>query len=164
MISFSIDFKVPNVPLFNGGGPKIVHEEFSQALNAGVLQFQGAILPLVPVNNGILRQGVQTSVTGQGTTLVGRVFDPVAYAIPVELGSRPHFPPVAPIQLWVRRKLGVPEKDVKSVAFLIARAISRRGTKAVKFFERGFQATKGQVEARFERAAAKVVERLVGGA
>jgi len=38
------------------------------------------------------------------------------------------FPPLEPIREWVRIKLNVPDSQVNSVAFLIARKIARSGT------------------------------------
>ncbi len=162
--TMTIEFKVPNVPLFNGQAQRVIDEEMRRALNAGVLHLKGAILPETPVGvTGALRQGVQTSITGDALSLVGRVFDPVAYAMPVESGSRPHFPPVAPLQLWVRRKLGITDEgEARSVAFLICRAISRRGTRAVQMFRRSFDAHRDRVAGFFAAANARIVARLVG--
>lgn len=162
--TMTIEYRVPNVPLFNGQASKVVDEEMRRALNAGVLHLKGAIQPETPVGvTGALRAGVQTSITGEATSLVGRVFDPVSYAMPVESGSRPHFPPVGPLQLWVRRKLGITdEREVRSVAFLVARAISRRGTPAVQMFRRSFDAHRDRVLGFFEQANARIVARLAG--
>ena len=163
-MELSISFDVPKVPLFDGTASKVVAEEMDRAMNASVLHLKGQILPLVPVNSGILRRGVATSITGEGVAVVGRVFDPVAYAVPVELGSRPHFPPLAPIALWVRRKLGISnEGEARSVAFLIARKISRRGTPPREFFKQGFEAGKGRVQTFFDRAGETIAARLQGG-
>lgn len=51
------------------------------------------------------------------------------YGAAVRGGTRPHFPPVDALIPWVRKKLGVPENRARSVAYLIARKISRVGTK-----------------------------------
>ena len=56
----------------------------------------------------------------------------VVYAPYIEFGTRPHFPPIKPIEQWVhlnKKKLGITEKDVKGVAFAIAQKISKVGTK-----------------------------------
>jgi hypothetical protein len=159
----TIEFVVPKTPLFDGTASKVITEELDRAMNSSVLHLKGQILPIVPVNSGILRQGVATSVTGESVAMVGRVFDPVAYALPVELGSRPHFPPIAPIALWVRRKLGISdEREARSVAFLIARKISRVGTKPREFFKRGFEAGKGRCVSFFDQANARIAARLSG--
>jgi hypothetical protein len=164
-LDLTIEFKIPKTPLFDGTASRVIHEELDRAMNASVLHLKGQIVPLVPVGvTALLRGGVATSIAGEGVSLVGRVFDPVAYALPVELGSRPHFPPIPPIALWVRRKLGISdEREARSVAFLIARKISRVGTKPRLFFKRGFEAGKGRVVTFFADANARIVSRLTGG-
>jgi hypothetical protein len=164
-MDLSIEFKIPKTPLFDGTAGQVVREELARAMNASVLHLKGQIMPLVPVGvTALLRGGVQTSIAGEGVTLTGRVYDAVSYALPVELGSRPHFPPIAPIALWVRRKLGISdEREARSVAFLIARKISRVGTKPRLFFKRGFEAGKGRVSTFFAEANARIVSRLAGG-
>jgi hypothetical protein len=59
-----------------------------------------------------------------------------AYAAAVETGTAPHFPPSEALLLWVKKKLGVSnDKDAKAVAFLVARAISKRGTPGAHMFD-----------------------------
>jgi hypothetical protein len=69
-----------------------------------------------------------------GEPVWGMVSTPAIYGAPVELGTRPHFPPLAPIQHWVERVIGVSGKEAKSVAYLIARKISKVGTKPRRMF------------------------------
>lgn len=88
----------------------------------------------VPVDMGTLKQ----SIKSEYGELEGKIITQMRYAAAVEYGSRPHFPPVEPLVGWVRRnraKLGVKDKDIRSVAFLIARKISKRGTKARPFMK-----------------------------
>jgi hypothetical protein len=80
-----------------------------------------------------------------GEPVWGMVSTPAKYGEPVELGTRPHFPPVAPIQYWVEKQLGLSGKEAKSVAFLIARAISKRGTKPRKMFTNTLEKKRAQV-------------------
>lgn len=55
------------------------------------------------------------------------------YAWHVVHGTRPHFPPPRAIAPWVAKKWGYGPKESLGVAFLIARAISVRGTKPNDF-------------------------------
>lgn len=158
---------VPDVALFKSDQARqIVREETLGLVEASTQVFRSEIVPLTPVGaTGALRAGVQTDVVGDGVNVVGRVFDPVGYAVPVEAGARPHFPPVEPLQLWVRRVLGISdEKEVRSVAFLVARAISKRGTKARDMFKGGAEAGAAKVTALSERANARIAARLMGKA
>jgi len=123
-------------------------------LTAMELTMQGAEVETAkhtPVDRGLLK----LSVTGQAVDfwpkVIGLLGSLVPYAEPVEYGSRPHWPPLAPLELWVRRKLGVPAAQVKSVAYLVARKISRVGTQGYHMFR------VGTVYA--ERVAPRLIER-----
>lgn len=80
-----------------------------------------------------------------GKPIWGMIGTPAKYGEPLELGSKPHFPPVAPILYWVERKLGLTGSEAKSVAFLIARSISRKGTEAAKMFTTAFKENSAKV-------------------
>ena len=57
------------------------------------------------------------------------IIEGVARLLFLEFGRRAGtMPPVSVIEAWVRRKLNVDDKDVRSVAFLIARKIKEKGT------------------------------------
>jgi len=158
-----VEFNVPKVPMFDPAAAEaVVAEETRSFMNGAVLMFQGAIVPLAPVNVGALRQSIQTNVTGTSANVTGKVFSPLAYAVPVEAGSRPHFPPLDPIRLWVERKLGKSGAEARSVAFLVARKISRVGTKATRFFERGVTAGTPGVTALWNATGGRIARRLGG--
>jgi hypothetical protein len=78
----------------------------------------------------------------------------------VELGTRPHFPPVAPIQHWVEKKLGYSGKEAKSIAYLIARSIWRRGTKGQKMFSRSFRDLESRIVGILNRIPDDIVAKL----
>lgn len=67
------------------------------------------------------------------TNLHYRATTNVNYAGYVEDGTKPHFPNPSNLVPWVKRVLGVAADDADDVAFAIARAISRRGTRAQPF-------------------------------
>ncbi len=105
-----------------------------------------------PVNTGQLRSSIGFSSSRlAGNDIEGRIGTNLGYAIPVERGSRPHWPPLEPIEFWVRRKLRPPRKQIRSVAFLVARKISRRGTKAHRMFEQGLEETRPRISRIFQR-------------
>ena len=59
----------------------------------------------------------------------------------LENGTKPHFPPIDKIEQWVRVKPVVPKSvdgkipTTRQLAFLIAREISKNGTKATKLLQ-----------------------------
>lgn len=110
----------------------------------GAAGYRGGIAALVPYMDGDILTG------GLGTSC--------PYALPVELGSRPHFPPVQPLADWVRAKLG--EKDpgeARSIAFCIARKIAAHGTKGQHVFKRALEAGEERIQAAFDKAVERTL-------
>ena len=108
------------------------------AMLKSVAVIEGAVRAETPVNVGTTRAAWQSQVRGAGPDLVGRVFNPAEWAIPLEVGRKPgKMPPVDAIQYWVERKGLAQGEDSRQVAFLIARAIGRRGTEGAHMAERG---------------------------
>lgn len=61
----------------------------------------------------------------------------------LDKGRKPGiFPPVENIQEWVRQKLGVEEKEVNGVAYVIGRKIANEGTEIFKDTSKGLQLDK----------------------
>lgn len=163
----SIDVKVDGKLLTKGpqAAAAVVDREMTAAMHASTQHIRGAIMPKTPVGvSATLRGATQARVSAEGNprTITGRVFNPTAYGLPVELGRRAgqKQPPSSALELWVRRKLGVPENKVKSVAFLVARKIGRKGTNAVKMFSQAFEESRGVINSYFDRAAARITVAL----
>lgn len=103
---------------------------------------KGSIIAVEPV------VGSQRIEAGAATSL--------GYALPVELGTKPHRPPVEPLQDWARMKLGLAPDDARSAGYAIASAIARRGTRGAFMFKRAYEQHGGQVIRLFEKAADRV--------
>jgi HK97 gp10 family phage protein len=103
-----------------------------------------------PVDTGRLRASITPQVDVSAETVRGIVGSNVTYAPYVELGTRPHWPPIGALEVWARRH--------GTSAFLVARAISRRGTPAVRYLQRAFESNKDKIEARFQRAVESIVK------
>lgn len=70
-------------------------------------------------------QALDAGFFGQGSS---------GYAVFVEYGRRAgKFPPLDYIVQWVRKKLRLPDREARSVGFLIARKIAKKGTKPHPF-------------------------------
>jgi hypothetical protein len=68
------------------------------------------------------------------------IIEGVARLLFLEFGRRAGtYPPKDIIEAWVRRKLNVDDKDVKSVAFLISRKIFEKGTDILTDKTKGLQ-------------------------
>jgi hypothetical protein len=90
-----------------------------------------------PVDRGFLRSGLTSGIDStaphQASAFVGVQGVAASYALPMEDGARPHWPPLTALMGWVRRK-GLAWRDkrgnlmtIRSMAFLIARRIATVG-------------------------------------
>lgn len=111
-----------------------------QTIVFGALDFEGAVIQHTPSGaTGHLRQSITHEISGSGAFIEGRVY---STDVPIKVSSVEHgrapgkLPPLAPVELWVRRVLGISDP---SVVFLIRRAIGRRGTKPAGMFQDGFR-------------------------
>lgn len=138
----------------------MVKEAAVAAINAAGPLVQRELTRNTPVGaTGKARQSVFFEPAGVGLFGFGTPTGFVGYGLPAsqyighaDQGTRPHWPPIAPLQLWANRVLGNP-----GLAFPIARKISREGTKAQKFVER----TREMVHPRAIRIMRRVaMERL----
>lgn len=136
-----------------------------RALMAGIeeasMLLQREAQELTPVGaSGLLRQSIlaqRPSIVGEG--VIGMVKTAIAHGVPVELGTRPHFPPLQPLIDWVKARLDIQKpSEQRSVAFLIGRKIARKGTQPVLMFGRAFEANKDQVKAIMDGHIARFVE------
>jgi len=104
---------------------------------------------------------VRGEVVDENGRPVGRVFLTAPadrYGLFVEVGTRPHFPPPGALDGWVRRRLGITgDREVREVAFLIGRKISRHGTKGQFFFARALAENESRVVEMMEEEIAKAL-------
>lgn len=110
--------------------------------NISVDIWEALVVGNTPTDSGLLLNSIGTKVIFGASAILGSVtttLDPI-YGEPVEYGRKPgKMPPSDAIKLWVIRKLGLSGKEADSAAFLIARAIGRRGTKAARMFQKGYK-------------------------
>ncbi|MGH9784573.1 MAG: hypothetical protein ACRD88_10330 [Terriglobia bacterium] len=104
----------------------------------------------------VFSEGGQDNVRAVGRVFLGAPAD--QYGIFVEVGTRPHFPPPAAIESWVRRRLGVTnDRQARELAFLIGRKIARTGTPGRFLFERALEENVDRVVAILEEEVAQAV-------
>ena len=83
------------------------------------------------------------------------VATPVAYALYVERGTRPHWPPIEPLKLWALRK----HHDIK-IAYIAQRAIARRGTKGKFMVLKTWLKIKNPLNQMAERMRDRIVQAM----
>lgn len=137
--------------------PQIAQAQLEQFMEGATLHVQGEVQERTPAAHGTLKQSITSEVEVLADSVIGVVGTPLSYAIPVELGTRPHFPPVDAIEDWVRVKLGITGPEARGVAFAIARKIAARGTQGAFMFQNAMAAA----EPELERQARLMVDEIV---
>lgn len=126
--------------------PRLVQDAVDVFLRKSALTIEGAAKQLAPVDTGRLR----SSIASEFAPWRAQVGTTVFYAPFVEFGTRPHWPPIGALTRWGRRH-GIP-------AFLVARAIAQRGTKAQPFFRPAIERSMAAIQG-FLSDAAHAIER-----
>ena len=104
-----------------------------------------------PVDTGRLRASIVPQVVQHSQIVRGIVGSNVAYAPYMELGTRPHWPPLSALVMWARRH-GL-------TAFLVARAIARHGIKARRFLQRALMDNRNKIGEIFSRTVGHIVRK-----
>lgn len=127
--------------------PQISKKVRIAKLTEALMLLEREVKPQTPYGAGPihLRDTIHGKVRSEGHKAVGVLGTPLEYGVPVELGTKPHFPPIGPLQFWVEKKLGLSGKEAKSVAFAIAHTIAKRGTKGAFMFDTTFEDNKAKL-------------------
>lgn len=147
--------------------PEMAREELLRAMWAAVQHLEAEVKERTPTAHGTLRASVFGEARIEPDGVLGVVGSPLLHAPYVELGTKPHWPPVDALVDWVRVKFGVSEEtELRRVAFLVARKISVSGTPAAGMFHSAAVANDQQIERPFELAAERLAARMgeAGGA
>jgi hypothetical protein len=136
--------------------PELVAAAQRRAMEASLLLVEGDARRGVRQDTRRLMNSITHGTRERGRSLVGEVGPSVRYGLYVERGTRPHWPPAAPLRGWARRH-NVP-------VFVVQRAIARRGTRARPFLLPAFTKNAATVVRLFAAAGARVVAGLGGAA
>ena len=160
-----IDVNIDEVIAFTAKldrAPQVIAKHTNLAMHKSLSALEQPIATGTPVNTGALRGSETTEVRGRGAEIMGRIFTPLAYGAAVEHGRKPgKMPSVDAIQYWVERKGIAGDEDPRQVAFLIARAIGRRGTKGAHMFEEGLKTALPHILRLWRVAGHDIITELV---
>jgi hypothetical protein len=169
-IGSTVEITIPDVPLFTPERAKAALTEQARLFFTLALQeLSGFISEEAPVGvSGHLAQSFASDISGSSIDdLTGRLFSDLPYAIVIDQGRTPgaRMPPVEALMTWVERVLQVPgdEKEVRQVAFLVARAIGRKGIAARHFVDKGIERATPRLDGIFAAMAAAMSAALVSG-
>lgn len=162
--------------------PRTVSAAHSAAMHTSLGLIEREIKEITPVGASGGGGGLSDSIEARpvqvtSDKVLGVVGTDMLYAEAVELGTAAHEIPVKEIEgsltNWVHAKLGVPSARATSVAYAVANRIAKVGTssqarkvvgtKGWRMFERGFEATRPQVERIFQSAAERILRMIAGG-
>lgn len=107
-------------------------DEFGAEL---VPRFRREVDALGITNTGELRKSFDHAVVRSGSRPALQITAAEHWEY-VDQGTYPFWPPQAPIQRWVERKLRIPFPESRRVAFLVRRKIAREGIDPRFFVER----------------------------
>lgn len=148
--------------------PDMVIEELETAMGSSLLYLQGQAAErsrerpdgLNGANRGLLARSFDTRMVSFIDAVFGEVTNPLSYALPVELGTRPHWPPLSPLIDWVEAKIGLVGDEAEGMARGIQRKIGARGSVG-RFMARDALAHGvATVQQEFADAAERITQRL----
>ena len=150
--------------------PEQVIAALQKLVIAASVDFQAKAIQEAPQGaTGLLQKSIQAQATKtHGDKVTGGIETANPYAAAVEYGTRPHFPPIAQIKLWVKEKFHGPfardhEAAATSIAYAIARKISKHGTKPQKFIERATEKMRPDFARKFKKTVEVLIKRIVRG-
>jgi hypothetical protein len=184
-ITFNVRFPMP-YPAYADPerADRLVKQEFMVTMPGALDIIHGAVITETPFAFGHLRSSILPEPPYErGSNIIGEVKCASPYGMAVEVGSKPHWAPIEPLTLWVKRKLmgagsalskesgriarraGVAksvttEGIAEGIARMIQYKIARRGTKGWHMFARGFAKTKDKVGRLFGEANARILQKL----
>jgi hypothetical protein len=156
--------------------PHLVEAELVAATWEAELLLEREIKEDTPVGaTSSLRQSIHSDAPRTlANTVIGVVGTASMHALPVELGTKPHFPPIEPLITWLeaspqgqalmaRARARDPGVLYYEVAQGIARKIAVRGTLGVGMFHRNARQLQPQIRGLYEEAAQRIAEGLASG-
>src|SRR3990167_6339597 len=152
--------------------PEVIPRETQMFLHEAGALIEKSVRQRTPQGVCGTQSGARASIfaeTRQSAGLFSEVIGSnLAYIEPLEVGRRPgKQPPVDALIPWVEKFIALDEGETaEGVAFVIARAIGRRGTQGAHMFEQGLNAALPLLPGMAERMGLKMAQGLVkpGGA
>lgn len=143
-------------------GPQILLEELETGMGSAVAYLLRETQENTPTAMGTLRSSFIPRVDVQQMldSVFGSVSSSLPYALPVELGSKPHYPPLAPLITWAKVKLGLAGEEAESAALGIQRRIGHHGTKPVLMARRALDDGRDTIRAEIGEAAERALRRI----
>ena len=146
--------------------PQAAEKHSKKALYKSVTTIEAAWKPNIPRGaTGGYKSSIYTKIEGSGPNITGRVGSniksPFPYPLVVEYGRKAgKMPPPSALERWVHLVLKGPTDRAKGVAFLVARAIGKRGIKARPILTQAFEKSQSKVIGFFGKALDDIVKEI----
>lgn len=146
--------------------PQTTEKHAKKAMYKSVTTIEAAWKPNIPRGaTGGYKSSIFSKVEGSGPNIIGRVGSnikkPFPYPLVVEHGRKPgKMPPPSALERWVHLVLKVPTDRAKGVAFLVARAIGKRGIKARPILTQAFEKSHSKIIGFFGKALDDIVKEI----
>lgn len=144
--------------------PEFARQELRVFGHAATQYLQGEVVDRTPAAEGALRASAFTYVEELPSGMIGVVAMSSPYVEAVELGTKPHMPPIEPLEQWVKTKLGLSGKEGARAARGIQWKIYHHGTEGAHMFERALDDGAAEVERQFAATMRRLADRLAGAA
>lgn len=145
--------------------PDVVMDHLAAGVTEALFLLQHETVERTPRSSSVLANSIGVEdLEMTGTAITGRLGTALAYAEPVETGTRPHWVPLPPLLAWVKAR-GLKPKDgdtVEDIARAIQFKIAAHGTEGAHMFERAFTDNEAQVEQILTAAALRGIEAVAG--
>ena len=178
-MAFNVSIGFDGIPEAVQTGPfaNVVREEAMRATAEGLVVLKNGLVKASPFGGtGALRAGwIIVPPVERAKVIRGTVANATVQANVIEKGTprKNPFPPVArtgepALGVWIRRNLGESDpKEVRKLAFLIGRAIKKRGLPGPRglpkrFFSRIVRVQEPQINTIMEGMAKRINERIGG--
>lgn len=141
--------------------PERLRRAILLAMRESAVLLQSYAKLYAPVFRGLLRVSIAQNVSEEGNRITGEVGSGVAYASVLEEGRNPWPgampPPSGDLKAWARRKLGD-----ERLAFVVARAIKRRGFKAQPYLKPALLEATPRIKAIFQSRVSEALQQTGG--
>jgi len=141
--------------------PQRLRDATMRAMQESAILIQSYAKLYAPVFRGLLRVSIAQKVSTEGNRITGEVGSGLAYASVVEEGRNPWPgampPPSGDLRTWVRRKLGD-----ERLAFVVARAIKRRGFRAQPYLRPALLGATPRIQSIFQTRIMEALQQAGG--
>lgn len=129
----------------NVNGPEMI-----TAMQQVILMVLRKLRTKAPVDMGGLRGGTVMGVSSRQGSVLGIVGVPATYSPYQEEGTAPHFPPLSALEGWAKRH--------GTTAYVVCRAIARRGNTALWYARDTARELRQQIHKTLDDAVRRMVE------